>query len=876
MSSSLSKLKLALEAAINSNSIKLPNTKVPLKVRTFLQNMLKTESISIKKAKVTGTDTSVTLTGTWRAFGVTLNVTWTFEDKDDAIVWTFSAEDAGPTKVSSIVKYFLVFTPSIPKSIANLAVTNLKLAVSISETTNDYQLELDASTAQGTAALVVEETSGKLGAAFGIDLKESFQLSFIGDSLSVFNELEFENPAIIISDFENKDLKLVGIQGVKKGIEFRSILELTNTTSSSIIGKIVNELSKGLQGIPVDVSMDLSKKSFALEAEIKQSFSMPGYKKLKLTDVDFKLDTSPAASLSGTLAIPITIPADPDVTSIDVTGAINYTEKDGTENVGATLNSNTKIIDPFHVKGFTLKDVGFGIDASFGAETGVGVVIEGDFLLGRQQLEEKFILALDFDDDLPNPSLLSVEAHKLNLGTIFKALIAPTLSLPEILKGLVFNELTLYWCDKAQTAPDGTKCEPGVGYNAALSLWGFDTYSALNISQSSGISGQASIDPINLLDGKVTVTGDGKAGHGVKAGGAYMDFDTSKETFDANLNANIFGLKEVVDAHISSKSLQINIDSNLGFFKNNLAVHFNGLSNMGFSEQIDVALDCHPTIKVGGINLGTIHIDSSLQGSISASVQNEVYKANVKGSFQWNSYSFGFSFDLSADLSRLDNLATAIENKIVSEATSIFSSYFNKVTNYIKAYTNDLLEGGEFVLNVLYHVYGYSVDQLISFMEDLEEGVHVDGSPDFKIDIQASIPAISEHIDMGHVTIIPHVDGTIIIHGDTPHGDIPLSTTITTPRLDIELLDINVGGHFDLEMPPTAHADATTPNIHADEHLDFFGYGGRLSGGGTVGIDTRVSLDNLNLKARLNFNAHASISAIVHGDISQHIDVQVP
>lgn len=888
MSTKLSTLYEQLNDAIYNNNISLPNSKVTeIEVADFLRDLLKIRSskISLKKASVTidKAKTTIKLSGSWTAFGVTFSVTWTFKDSGkDGIEWSFDASTKDTQDINTVVNYFLQEVERIPAHIAKLDLTKLALSASINSKTRDYEVDLTGTTRLGSAGLIVKDTGGKYGAAFGVKLPDGFRLELLVDELSIFDELDFKNTAVIIADFEDKNSKLVGIKGIKKGIEFRSTLSLTAPSSTSILSKIVEELAKGLKGIPIEVSLDLSSTSkFTLEAMIDKSFGMPGFDSLKFSGVDFKLDTSPAASLAGTLAIPIKIPANPTVNSFKVTGAISYAEKDGTETIEGTMNSDTVIKEPFNVHGFTLKDVGFGIEASFGVETGVGVILEGDFVLGTQQLEEKFVIAMDFDDDLPNPSLLYVDAKNLSLATIFEAVIAANATLPDVLKDLKFSDLSFYWCDKAQSMPDGTKCEPGVGYNAALDLWGFDTYSALMIKQGSGIVGQASIDPIHLLDGKISVTGTGKTGHGVKEGGAYFDFDTTKSTFDASLDANIFGLTEKVDAHISKDSFLISLDSNLKYFKNDVDVYFKSLTDMRFNEKIEVDINVSPTVKLGNYTIGTIHVDSTLKGAISVFVSDSTYTAKVSGNFSWNDYSFKFNFDLAEDLSKLSDLAHAIEQKILSEATSIFSDYFRKVEHYISTFVKGLLKGGDFVLNVLYNVYNYTTSQLVAFMENLDSGIHIDGNPDFKIDINVRIPSISKHFDFGHVDT-PHHDGHFPVwgHTDIPpiHGDVRIGTTVSTPALDIPLMDCDVGGHVDLKMPPTVHADASTPNIHVDEHFDLGVGAVSIGGGGKVGIDSMVGLDDLDLKAKLNINAHAggSISHIGHFDQNVHADTEVP
>ena len=876
MSQVLTTLYNELESAISNKSLTLPNSKVSaVDVNSFLQNILKTSKVSFTDASVALADSTLTLSSDWSVFGVSLQLTWTFTDDSGDVSWTFSASSSDTTKLNTLVSHFLSEVPKMPSAVSNGSLSSITLSAAIDKSSGNYRLDLDAKTSWGEAELLVKDDGGDWGAAFGIDLESTVKLSSISSDLGAFDDLSFTDSAIIIADFDDESLTIAGITGVIKGIEFRSTLSLNaSSKSGSALTAIVNELAKSLSGTPIGISIDLSADDFKLEATIANDFSMPRYSKLTLSGVTLSIDTTPSAALSGHLNVPVTIPASPKVTSLGVDGAISFTYSAGTGSVEATLNSDTIINAPFGIKGVKLEDVGVGMDFSFGAETGAGLTFEGEFMLGSKQLDEKFAITLDFDDDLPNPSLLYVESQNLSLSTLFDALISSSIKLPSVLSGFEFKDLIFYWCDRAQVLPDGTSCDIGVGYNAAINFWGFDTYSALMVSEDSGISGMASIDPISLLDGKISVTGDGKAGHGVKAGGAYFDFDTSKESFDASLDAKIFGLTEDVSAAISSDSFKISMETNLGFLDDKIEVHFSSLTDMGFSSSVDVDINVKPTIKIGSWKLGKIHVDSSLSGAISVTVSGSSFKASVSGSFKWNSHSFGFKYDVSEHLSDLKDLASAIEKTILSEAESIFSDYFKEVGNYIDAIGKGILTGGDFILNVLYHVYEHSVSGVIKEIADLPSHVHIDGDPDFKIKIKESMPSTKFHADLGHLLNV-HVD--FLVH---EHADLKASHTFSTPKFDVTLLDINVGEHFDMVMPPSVHADTTSPHIDESVHLDVSLVGGKLGVGGKVGVNTKVALDDIKLKGDLDASAHVGAHADVahigkHADTSTHIDESV-
>ena len=884
--SSLSQLCTELKQVLDEEKITLPNSAVTaIDVNGFLKNVLKTESIDFTSASVTCDDLSVTLTGSFTLFDVQLTTTWVFTaESDGSMTWKFVATTEDASKISNLLSQFFANELKVPANISSLDIMTISFDAAIKTGDTNYSLDLSAKTIWGALELFVKDNSGTYGTALGVSVSSGFNLSNIDSSLSVFNFLEFSDSAVVIANFTDTDLEIAGITGVVDGVEFRSTLTVASTSSQSALPIIINELSSSLSDIPLQAVIDLTQTSFKLTALIGKTFPLPGFSTVSLSDISMTIDiTPPSVSLSGDLSLPITIPANPTVKSIDVTGAISFTYSAGTGTIQATLNSDTQIIEPFGFYGVTLNDVGVGLDVSFGVETGLGVTLEGAFLLGeaKTKLDEKFAITMEFTDDLPNPSLLYCQTKDLSLPVIFDAVIDAG-SLPSVLSDFSFNELVFYWCDKAQQLPDGTSSQIGIGYNAAIDFWGFNTYSALMINKDSGITGQANIDPVKLLDGKITLTGKGQAGYNVKAGGAYFDFDTSKESFDVSVDANVLGITEVVNASVSSTSLDISMKTNLDFLQDSLAVEFkNGGSTMSFSSSLDIGIDCAPDIKVGGMNLGTIHIDEKMSGSIAFSFENGTLSAMVDAHFDFNGTSIGFKYDVGAGLTDLSNLASVIEDKIVNEAASIFSSFFADVKNYISVVGKGLITGGDFVVNVLYHVYKLSITDLFRLLSDLPTGFHVDGTIDFQIKIDPGIPAESFHADLGKIIDV-HGDK----HGDVwglglhidKHGDIGASESFSTPAFTVDLVDIDAQQHFDMTMPPTVHADAVSPQFDFSPHLDAGIAGGSLGVSGKAGINSQVSLTNIELDARLDVYEHAGVHAGVHGDWSHwgaHLDKHV-
>lgn len=880
-------LESQLKSAIVGTGITLPNSQVTqVKLTSFINNVIGSTDLTITSVQleIDGSGALV-VTGGAQLFSVALDLTWTFTDStDDGITWDFKATTSDAATLSRVLSHYLSDVSGVPSSISGLGISGIRIDAGFDSGSKLYSLAMSAVTRWGDLTLYVRYVSGKWGAALGLALDSTITPSQVWSSMAPLDALSLSKSAVVVADFTDPSLCIAGITGVHSGVELRSTLLLKpDGSGTSQIAKIADELAKSLSATEIDATVDIdtTRHDVQLTASIPGPFGFPGYSALKLSGVDFTLEANPAsASLDATLDIPIRIPGNPGVSKITVDGEISFTYSDGTGSVEATLSSDTRIAQPFNISGFTLLDIGLGIDVSFGAETGAGFLFAGGFELGGNALDEQFALSIDFDDDLPNPSLLYINSSKLSLPTLFKAVTDSSINLPAALNDISFSPLVLYWCDRAQTVPvgplAGSACQPGVGFDAGVQLWGFDAYGALTIDQGAGISGQASIDPIHLWNGHVNVTGNGTGGHGVSPGGAYFDFDTAKETFHGNLDADALGLSTQLNAYVDGgKGLCIQMKDSFGFLDDSVWVEFADVDHMHFWSNLGIDIDASATIHVGGMNLGTLHVDDSLSGSLYCSVDGTILKAQVHGTFDWNGHGFSFNFDLGKDLNDLSDLAGAIARKIEHEAASIFGTYFSDVKNYLSAFSKGLLKDGDFVLDVLYHAYNESIDEIVDLLEDLQDGVHIDGDPDFHVDIKKGVPSEHVHADLGHI-INKHADWWVI----HIHGDLSVSHSFDTPAFEVSLLNIGVDHHFDMDMPPQVHADASSPHMDLSPHLDVDHVGGSLGIGGHVGVNTEVSLKDASFKAHLSLaehaDAHADIAHLgVHGDKSKHQDTTI-
>ncbi|MCG8476250.1 MAG: hypothetical protein MI784_12355 [Cytophagales bacterium] len=899
MSESISTLCSELKALTGESSLSLPNSKVTaVDVSGFLKNVLKTADISISKAKVSCEGSSVDLSGSVTLFNTALAIKWGFtQESDDSITWSFQASTTSTSTVNNVIKHFMEDLPVVPTSLTNLQLKNLSLSTTINRTTGNYTLLLTAKTVWGDVQMYVQDDSGTWGAALGVSVSDSFHLSNLASELSVLNNLSFSKSALVISDFEDSSLSLSGITGVVKGVEFQSTLSIKKSSSKSAIPAIINELSSVLSGTSLAVTMDLSADSFVLDATIKNSFSLPGLSKFKMSGCGFKINantTTPSVSLEGDVTFPNPIPASKTTSTLTVDGALSFTYGSGTVTLGATLDTakGTRIVEPFHIPDVTLEEIGVGIDASFGAETGAGVTLEGQFQLGSV-FNEKFAATAAITDGLPNLSLLSTDTTNLNLSDLASSLLGSG-ELSKALSGLKIKELFFVWCDQAQTLPDGTTVGTGFSFHGAIDLWGFDTYAALSL-KSKDISGELYTSPISLFHNNISITGNGKGQHGVKAGGPYFTFNSGEDEFSASMDAKILGLDVAdIDGTFSPSSLDFKLSTDLDFFKGDAAVVYkNSGETMALTVDLEVDINCDPDIEIGGVNFGKLHIDTGLSGGLSCYYNAGSLTTKVDGSFEFEGHSFSFDYELDLNITDLTKIGSYIESKLESEASDIFTDFLDDVEHYLELIGKGLLTDGEFVVNVLYHTFDVSIPDLFETLAKLPDKYHVNGTINFDLDIGFGVPSESLHADLGTI-VDKHAD---ILHGDTSifghhidtgideHADLSASQSFSTPSFSVSLIDISPSEHFDFVIPPTVHADATSPSVGINPHLDVGIAGGHLGISGNVGVDSKVTLgldplSDLDLEAHINIDAsagvHADIAGLgVHGDTSHHIDESI-
>jgi len=871
--SNLTKLCAELKKELGTKkTITLPNTNVKeANVYDFISSLLKVEKVDFTNASLT-CEEAVTLNGTFTLAGMQWNATWKFEEQGDkGIVWSFEADTSQGSKVSALMDHFIYAPPLVPASVSGLNVSSIKIKTALSS--RNYSLDLQATTKWGLLELIVQKNEGTWGTAIGIALPNDFKPSSLNNSLALLNAFNYEKSAVAIANFKDNEFAIAGIKGVVKGIEFKSTVTFNSiptggSPASEALRAIMQELKPSLKAIePFDGEIALSTNSPSkLTGYSNKQFSLPGFNNFKLSDTYLEVTTTPSVAFASDMNVPIDMHSNPAVKALNVQGRISFTYSEGTGTMQAALNSATEVVEPFGFYGVTLKDVGLGFDISFGAESGGGFTLEGAFLLGKsnKQLDSKFAITMEDTLGALNPTLLYCETKNLSLPVLFDALVSGA-KLPSMFSGINFDELSLYWCNKAQQLPDGTPCQIGYGYNAAANFWGFNTYSELMVKKDTGITGKASINPVHLLDDRISLTGNGKAGHNVSAGGPCFDFNTTEKSVTGSLNAKILGLTATsIDATISEKALAFKMDtSSVVGIANSVDVSImDGGQSMSFESALEISLDMYPKLKYKGVNLGTFHLDSTLIGTLNCSYKDGKYKVliNAKFEFWGESGGFNFNYDLGSEIFNLSDLHKAVGNKILTDTENIFEKYISNVGNYIRLVGKQLLKDGAFVVNVLHGVYKNSLVDLFINLDKLPDGFNVNGMLDFHLTFPLQVPVVPFHFKMD---LKVKWEGI----GHTMH----IKENMTAPGFLFNLLDIMPNQHFDHTVPISIDGKWMSPEFETPKaSIEWEGFGGGVSVKGRSGVCGTLQLTNIDFKGKLILQGEAYAYLKVPGHKFEH------
>lgn len=836
-----------------------------------------TLSVTIGITK-SGSDYVMTADGSITVAGQTFVITFSTSPADTSFTatWTDNSGSLDLTGVIAAIGFSSQYNLADDDITLSLALTS----ASFSYNTDGEQLSFSAVTSGGyTVDLGATSLSDYYAA---ISMGENFVVSTLSEDLTIFDGIQLDSILIAIAGFTDPSFPIPNtpFTGITQGIAIRSVLTMSSNDTTATLYPAVNYLSDFFGTNTIDISITYDDGDFSLTGElagIGLNFPNAQNPDCTINDISVTISTeAPQLILSCGLTLDYDFDASPAVTSIAVTGDISFSCADDEATIAFSAYESTPISNPFGISGLTVNNAGIGIEGTIGDSVSIDVLLQGDFILGSGQntITEDIGASISIDDGEINiPYLQSDTVGPFTLAYLWGACL-PDLPVPPGLDDININILDFYFCDQPGIIlPDGTTAAVGINFLANFSVGSIVTFASLSVNTDS-ISGNLEMSPISFSVGSdqiVSVTGNGAGNstYDIAPGGPVISFDTNTDTYTASLDATILGLTENINASLTNDALNITFNQSIaGFSDASFAVNFTSITDMSLSCSVDVTINCSPNLAP----YGNININAAVTGSLDVSFQNDIFSATITASFSWQGCTINLGpVDISANLTDLANIGSAITSYVEDNVASLFSDALQDVETYLGAIAADAITDGEMVVNLLYNVYGIS--DISTLLQDMYQvlstaGNHIDGPIDFHLDQSLQvIPPIGFHADMG-----AHFD-----HDVLTHEDVSLSGKFDTPSLSLSLIDIGVNEHIDLSNA-NIHVDQSVP-VGDSDHIDILGDGGSVGVNGTLGVSIQLPLNDFtpSISPKLSVHAHGDVNLPdYHGDVAGfHIDESV-
>ena len=764
--------------------------------------------------------TTAAITGTLALAGASATVTATLPG---ALTITGSFPAVG---LAQLVGTLSGNTLTLP---AALAVTLPASTVQLTENAGVFQLAWHTATSPlGEIALQAQRLpQAGWGVAAGFALPANWKLSSLSSALSSLDGLTFTSAALVLASFADPtfaftDLTLPALSGgVVEGLTFGCALALSGALAGA--GSML-----GRPSVDVTAVIGPDPASIKLSAALAGTVAIPPTTNLLLGDLALSITPDPlGVSLSGALTIPV------GSQTLMATGRFSVTETAADFALDVT-GSALSLAAPMGFRGVVLDEIGVVAGITF-EPPGLNLGLAGAFHLVNQPASDRFAFAFTVEGEAVTPTLLSGHLDQLDLPTLFGACMLPTAVLPSVLNQISFSDLTLYWCDTEQPLPDGSTAQPGFGLSGSMLAFGWNAMVKLLMDFGSGVHGEASCDPVNLVGGAFTLTGTGTTG------GPHVLVDTTASPYlSVSLNAKLLDIiGENVQGTLSSSGLTFSLANHLGVLDTALAITASPTgASLASSVNFDLDVMAGPLdIPGSGLTLGSVHVQAGFSGSITINISTAGFHATIDGGFIWQGQHWQLATvtvtETPADVA---HIAEAVAQAVQAQAQTLFGELLADSNRYFGLVAGGLVSGASDASTLAMSVYHLTADDTTTLFRNLNlttsSTMHTDvASP--HVDIAPHTDAASQHVDTpanhadtpgAHTDLVPrHVDvpGTHVDttnHVDTPGG----------PHTDFSVF----GRHADTQLPPhgdtsphgdqtlTPHGDTSTPHSDFAPHID--------------------------------------------------------
>jgi hypothetical protein len=408
--------------------------------------------------------------------------------------------------------------------------------------------------------------------------------------------------------------------------------------------------------------------------------------------------------------------------------------------------------------------------------------------------------------------------------------------------------------------------QAGYALSGELSVFGLYGLLDVNFEPSVGLSVEANMSPIQLLNGSLlTITADGDTSKGPYLSLSSYTQGSVPPHATASGTVTLLGLVgNSIAIDISPSGGAFLLASTNPVYSYSINVTLNG---SGFTATGSATLGFNQSVDLGV--LGTLPLNVSVGGSVLVTLTGSAATASFSGNFTFEGQGFSTGqVGLDVTSASLENLANEIASAIAGAIKTYLlgnldpSKWLNWVKNNI---IPNVAQNAQMVGQVLGATFHQSADQIASAVNSVlgygadaaatalnAANVTANAAADAMADAGYAAGDIANAIKNAFTNT--HADTAV--HIDTPGGP----HADTTPHLDTP-----AGPHTDTQIPP--HGDGNTHGDTSGPHGDVGKWG--------VHADTTPHID-LSPHGDTPSGPHADTATPPHVDTSQHADTQVP
>jgi hypothetical protein len=534
------------------------------------------------------------------------------------------------------------------------------------------ELEIIAICKMGKSPKKLSKLPGIIG-----DLLKPLDFISIDDMVYIFTSKEITLiKSTVFAAYNDKKVQL------KPGINLAGFVDLQN--SGSVVSQVIKPLKPIIGTGPYFMSWNMKDKAnIDFSLNLPQDIDIESVFKIKQPRLVLKPVKLPEISLDGLFDIKL-----PGVASLALEGGFTY-RADGITGKFNLDNIAEKLPAPFgypgvHMSTLTLT-AGFingiavaGAEGQFYIGPKKPGAVGGGELGGLKSNEYKFMFQA-----IPGkvtPVFCYFYLNLLTFEEYLKALTNKNIELPSFLNKIKIEQLMFHWCElpQGEPKPDGTMANPLFGFSGITNIFGHKTFTEIQADAQGNSKGKLIADPINISNGLLKITGKGngtpekyKGGTKVKPGGIELAFssDGKPAYFSFSTAVEVLGISGDLEGAVSETGLSGKMKSNVaGIIKNELNLVYD---NQYF--EVKTGIDAKISgLKISLDKLGTLKLNTALQGDFNAIFKNDNYSNSMKLSFEF----IGMKFDLGTitvsvkDLTKIvQELEELIRKKILEEFT---------------------------------------------------------------------------------------------------------------------------------------------------------------------------------------------------------------